>query len=1121
MKRRMCLAGALVALLWATPARADNRIILRTTLSLQALNTACNPLLLAPICTVVGWLGDPLGQVYLITSPLDVSGLLNLLGNPLGIIDAELEQLLNLVGGLNILPTPIPATVMSNRTLVPYPATSTTPNAWDGYVNQPAASIVGVQDTQKAFNVLGTGIVADIDTGVDPTHPALQGVLLPGCDFTRNQPDGSCQPGGSELTDISFSPPPPCPNCSPAKVNQSTAAVLDQSTAAVLDCNGATPCQYAAFGHGTMAMGVIHLVAPTAQLLPLKAFHSDGTASLSDILRAIYYAVQNGANVINMSFDIKTSSLELQKALVYANQQGLISAASAGNDGIQEIVYPAAQQTDVMGVASTTNQDARSSFSNFGNMIVWVAAPGEAIVSTYPYNTYAAGWGTSFSAPFVSGGAALLHSVNAAISQSSGAMAVSHAVPLADAGMGYGRLDLCATLASVAAASCLPDFSVSAAPPSAIITAGQQANFTVSATPLHGSTQTVTWSCTGAPAAATCTVSPSSVTLNGSTMATATVTLTTMARVLVPPLVLPRYAPPMPTWVMLAACFAGLAVLLLFCTLSRALPKRPGLAAAAGLLALSLFSYACGGGYSGPPGSPTLSSIALNPMSVTGGSPSTGTVTLSGPAPSGGAAVSLSSANTAAATVPASVTVAYGATSATFTVSTSTVTASTPVTITASYSGGTKTASLTVTPPGSATLSAVALNPTSVTGGSPSTGTVTLSGPAPSGGAAVSLSSDNTAAATVPASVIVAAGASSATFTVSTSAVTASTPVTISASYAGGTKTASLTVLPQAPPTLSSLTLNPASVTGGAQSSTGTVTLSGPALTGGAAVSLSSSSTSTATVPASVTVAAGASSATFMVSTSAVTTSTPVTISASYAGVTKTASLTVVSQALPNLSSLTLSPTSVTGGVQSSTGTVTLSGPALTGGAQVMLSSNSGAASVPSSVTVTAGASSATFTVSTGTVTVSASVTISASYAGVTKTASLTVLPQALPTLSSLTLNPTSVTGGSPSTGTVTLSGPAPAGGATVSLSSSSTSTATVPASVTVAAGASSATFTVSTSAVTTSTPVTISASYTGTTKTASLTVAPPGTPAGTYTLTITGTSGTLSHSTTVLVTVN
>src|SRR5467141_3584314 len=380
--------------------------------------------------------------------------------------------------------------------------------------------------------------------------------------------------------------------------------------------------------------------------------------------------------------------------------------------------------------------------------------------------------------------------------------------------MGNGRLDLCATLASVSTASCSPDFSVSAAPPSATITAGQQTNFTVSATPLHGSTQTVTWSCMGAPAAATCTVSPSSVTLNGSTMATATVTLTTMARVLAPPLVLPRFAPPMPTWVMLAACFAGLAVLLLFCTLSRALPKRPGLAAAAGLLVLSLFTYACGGSYSGPPGSPTLSSVALNPMSVTGGSPSTGTVILSGPAPSGGAAVSLSSDNTAAATVPARVTVAAGASSETFTVTTSSVTASTSVTISASYAGATKTASLSVAPQGSATLSAIALNPMSVTGGSPSTGTVTLSGPAPTGGAAVSLMSGNTAAATVQASVTVAAGASSMTFTVTTSSVTTSTSVTISASYAGVTKTASLTVMPQAPPTLSSLTLNPTSVTG-------------------------------------------------------------------------------------------------------------------------------------------------------------------------------------------------------------------------------------------------------------------------------------------------------------------
>ena len=121
----------------------------------------------------------------------------------------------------------------------------------------------------------GTGIVADIDTGVDPNHPAFQGVLLQGYDFTRNQP------GGSEMNDISMSAPPPCDSCAAAYVNQHTAAMLDQHTAAMLDGTA-----YEAFGHGTMVMGVIHLVAPTAKLLPVKAFSANGNGSLSNIIAA-------------------------------------------------------------------------------------------------------------------------------------------------------------------------------------------------------------------------------------------------------------------------------------------------------------------------------------------------------------------------------------------------------------------------------------------------------------------------------------------------------------------------------------------------------------------------------------------------------------------------------------------------------------------------------------------------------------------------------------------------------------------------------------------------------------------------------------------------------------------
>ena len=196
------------------------------------------------------------------------------------------------------------------------------------------------------------------------------------------------------------------------------------------------------------------------------------------------------------------------------------------------------------------------------------------------------------------------------------------------------------------------------------------------------------------------------------------------------------------------------------------------------------------------------------------------------------------------------------------------------------------------------------------------------------------------------------------------------------------------------------------------------------------------------------------------------------------------------SSPLPTLSSLTLNPTSVIGGAQSSTGTVTLSAPAPAGGAQIVLSSsNTGAASVPSSVTVAAGATSATFTTSTSAVAASTSVTISAAYGGVTQTASLTLTPSQGPTLSSLTLSPSSVTGGNSSTGTVTLNGPALAGGVQVTLSSSNTGVATVPSSVTVPAGSTSATFTVNTSTVLFSTSVTISASYGAVSKSATLRV--------------------------------
>jgi len=98
---------------------------------------------------------------------------------------------------------------------------------------------------------------------------------------------------------------------------------------------------------------------------PLKAFAANGTGYVSNIIRATYYAVQNGGNALSMSFSFSPSSNEMSTAINYANSRGLICVASAGNDGEDVVVYPAGL-TNVLGVASTSDYNTRSSFSNYG-----------------------------------------------------------------------------------------------------------------------------------------------------------------------------------------------------------------------------------------------------------------------------------------------------------------------------------------------------------------------------------------------------------------------------------------------------------------------------------------------------------------------------------------------------------------------------------------------------------------------------------------------------------------------------------------------------------------------------------------------------------------------------------
>lgn len=188
------------------------------------------------------------------------------------------------------------------------------------------------------------------------------------------------------------------------------------------------------------------------------------------------------------------------------------------------------------------------------------------------------------------------------------------------------------------------------------------------------------------------------------------------------------------------------------------------------------------------------------------------------------------------------------------------------------------------------------------------------------------------------------------------------------------------------------------------------------------------------------------------------------------------------------LASISFSPARVPGGT-AATGVVTLTDAAGAGGQTVTLTSSSPSlASVPASVTVAAGTAAASFPVTTGTVGASAAVTITAAGVGPAQSAILTLMP---PSVASLTVSPTSLTGGQTATATVSLNGPAPTGGITVMLGSSDTAHAAVPTSVAVPAGASRAAFSVATTPVTTALAVTLSATANGGNVTSTLTLTP------------------------------
>lgn len=311
------------------------------------------------------------------------------------------------------------------------------------YVQQTASTMLELPAAQQIAT--GAGIVAVIDTGVDPFHPALAGVLVSGYDFTRNQatiPNEMQDLDPTPLSAVTYSSlVPQSSKTEGFQLQGSTVVILDGSTVAILDGTSLP----VAFGHGTMTAGLIHLVAPTASIMPLKAFRSDGTANLSDIVRAIYFAVDHGAQVINMSFDIQTESPQLQNAIAYATNHGVVCVAAAGNEGEMEVTYPAGLP-GVFGIGSVDDSGQRSLFSNYGTASVFMAAPGEALITPFPGGNYAGVWGTSFSAALVSGAVSSLLQVNPRLNCRQAARALSAGPAIPGQQLGQDQLDVLSSL---------------------------------------------------------------------------------------------------------------------------------------------------------------------------------------------------------------------------------------------------------------------------------------------------------------------------------------------------------------------------------------------------------------------------------------------------------------------------------------------------------------------------------------------------------------------------------------------------------------------------------------------------------------------------------------------------
>jgi len=162
------------------------------------------------------------------------------------------------------------------------------------------------------------------------------------------------------------------------------------------------------YGHGTHMAGIIAAIAPGCQLMNVKVADDTGRCEASAVARGIVWAVNQGAEVINMSLCVESSPY-LEEAVSYAWSHGVLVVAAAGNEGRSTPSYPA-YYSDCLAVAAISENDSLAVLSNRGDWVD-VAAPGSEIYSTLPDNQFGYRTGTSPAASHVSGVAALVFTV--------------------------------------------------------------------------------------------------------------------------------------------------------------------------------------------------------------------------------------------------------------------------------------------------------------------------------------------------------------------------------------------------------------------------------------------------------------------------------------------------------------------------------------------------------------------------------------------------------------------------------------------------------------------------------------------------------------------------------------